>query len=413
MHISCPVTAYGDTCSITSTIPSILDISSTDLSVHSDLNPGYTVLIANTYNSNGAYKEILTRAAYVYLPNGTYYFSNCSDSHVLSVSSNQPATFNTYDGSEPTHSNLLYNLIYIGSGQYCIQSELNGGFVWGIRNNELMLVGIGLIGDYTSVDPSLKWTIEESDSKYLIYNVSSNYSSLTVPSPLADGSSPYLSPKSYSDPNQFWSIQRVLKLTGNELPYNATLWNDPIVNNSDLSSHIQYFTNCYSYAYNNQTLYVLRHDSIKPNGLSQKGSMQPGILGGIGIKSSIQSKHDLLELLEYDKATPNGITLIATNAGNICPEGGYRVALWYDTTSKDYHWYRQNPDGTWSHKPGDYEVTNVDTHGNLIVDAKNQNTLYSTFVGYYYAVPFNVISPLESAPTRIIDVTGFYPDDFS
>lgn len=413
LHISYPVTAYGDTCSITSTITNVLDINSTDLSVQPDLNPGYTTLIACTYDSNGAFKEIMTKATYVYLPDGTYYFADSFDSHVLSVTSSQPAIFNAYDGNEPTHSRLLYDLIYIGGGQYCIRSDYSSSSVWGIQNNELKLIGIGLIGSYTAIDPSMRWTIEASDGKYRIYNASSNNASLTIPSPLSDGSSLCLSPRSYSDTNQLWSIQRVLKLTGNELPYNPTLWNDPIVNNPDLSSHIQYFTNCYSYAYNNQTQYALRHASIKPNGLSAAGSMQPGMLGGIGITDNIISKHDLLELLEYDKNASGGIILIKANSVNPSPEDGYRVALWYDVYSYDYHWYRQNPNGTWSHKPGDYEVTNVDTHGNLIVDAQNQHTLYSTFVGYYYAVPFNVISSLESAPTQIIDVIGFYPDDFS
>lgn len=35
---------------------------------------------------------------------------------------------------------------------------------------------------------------------------------------------------------------------------------------------------------------------------------------------------------------------------------------------KDYHWYRQNSDGTWSHKVGDHPVTNLDTDQVVIWD---------------------------------------------
>lgn len=81
----------------------------------------------------------------------------------------------------------------------------------------------------------------------------------------------------------------------------------------------------------------------------------------------------------------------------------YVVALVVDDKgdARDYHWYRQNPDGTWSHKPGWGLVTNKDAGGNVITDPQNANrnygplqllngktdTLdYSTWGGYF-AVP--------------------------
>ena len=77
---------------------------------------------------------------------------------------------------------------------------------------------------------------------------------------------------------------------------------------------------------------------------------------------------------------------------DICPEGTYKVALIYGDT--DYHWYRQNPDGTWSHKPGRTEVTNLDANGHLIYDPLYAEHLdiYSHFYGY-----FAVSSPSEEA----------------
>ncbi len=54
----------------------------------------------------------------------------------------------------------------------------------------------------------------------------------------------------------------------------------------------------------------------------------------------------------------------------------------------DYHWYRQNSDGTWSHKLGPTLVMDFDAALNTIYDPQicNRNygsTNYSEFVGYY------------------------------
>ena len=56
----------------------------------------------------------------------------------------------------------------------------------------------------------------------------------------------------------------------------------------------------------------------------------------------------------------------------VCPEGTYKVALVLDLNPNDmdFHWYRQNKDGAWSHKPADGEVQNWDYYGNPIY---NQN----------------------------------------
>ena len=36
--------------------------------------------------------------------------------------------------------------------------------------------------------------------------------------------------------------------------------------------------------------------------------------------------------------------------------------------NRDYHWYRQNSDGTWSHKPGKTAVVKVDRPNEIIYD---------------------------------------------
>ena len=68
---------------------------------------------------------------------------------------------------------------------------------------------------------------------------------------------------------------------------------------------------------------------------------------------------------QYDELIPNVPFVI---------ENGMRVYY-----AQDYHWYRQNADengnfdGTWSHKPGNTKVRNVDNSNNIIYDPRNAN----------------------------------------
>ena len=82
----------------------------------------------------------------------------------------------------------------------------------------------------------------------------------------------------------------------------------------------------------------------------------------------------------------------------VCPQGAYKVALVLDPTH-DYHWYRQNSDGTWSHKIGGNQVNRIDAFQNMIFDPESADRNYSNttgsnytiFIGYYYIYPLNNI----------------------
>ena len=78
---------------------------------------------------------------------------------------------------------------------------------------------------------------------------------------------------------------------------------------------------------------------------------------------------ELIELIEADNYN------IQPNALVIAP-------------GKDYHWYRQNPNGSWSHKRGHTAVIKTDASGYIVSNPKicdrNYGSLnYSTFVGFY------------------------------
>lgn len=75
-----------------------------------------------------------------------------------------------------------------------------------------------------------------------------------------------------------------------------------------------------------------------------------------------------------------------------CPNGYYKGAMVVDP-GNTFHFYRQNPDSTWSHKPGVLPVTNKDASGKKIyiphfadrdyTQNKNGNIKYDDFCGYY------------------------------
>ena len=87
------------------------------------------------------------------------------------------------------------------------------------------------------------------------------------------------------------------------------------------------------------------------------------------------------------------------------PCNHYKIALVIDDSGEeqDYHFYREDEDGYWSHKPGKSDVRRHDASGKLIRDPEkadrnydqqnddNDNETdnnYYKFCGYY-SVPYN------------------------
>ena len=167
-----------------------------------------------------------------------------------------------------------------------------------------------------------------------------------------------------------WYVYSKIEPSGDEIDYNPSIWN---INSVKLN------TNCYSYAMNNQQ-YV----------------MQPGMHSGRSEwnYANITNINFLKEYIEWDSEAMN-FTFEEIGRDDTCTQGTYKIALVLDP-GNDYHFYRQNPDGTWSHKPGTTEVVNTDASGNVIHDPqyanRNYGTInYSIFIGYYKVTPLNYI----------------------
>jgi hypothetical protein len=134
--------------------------------------------------------------------------------------------------------------------------------------------------------------------------------------------------------------------------YDTTLWNDP--------AH-QWRNNCYNYGCD-----------IMTDTFAQPGEAH-------GAKWTSLDCVNVGTAAEADK--------LVTSPNKMCANCTHIVALVMDPGT-DYHWYRRDRNGNWSHKPGGTPATNLDAAGNPITNPetadRNYGYLnYNVFCGYY------------------------------
>lgn len=135
--------------------------------------------------------------------------------------------------------------------------------------------------------------------------------------------------------------------------YNPGYWNDGGV--------VQGGNNCYNYGNNKNTgTYA-----------------QPGRASGATSAS--------MSCADVQVAAIND-GLIALPATGACPDTQDKVALVVDPGT-DYHWYRLDSNGMWTHKPGGGAATNLDNSGNPISNPETADRCsgwpcYTDFCGY-------------------------------
>jgi hypothetical protein len=196
-----------------------------------------------------------------------------------------------------------------------------------------------------------------------------------VPAPSAENRAP----GSDAARNQLNPMVPGLPTNGSEPPYNPGAWND--------DDGIQYNNNCYNYGANKMT-----------------GTFaQPGRAGG-RLRKFPATCSDVIASADTDG-------LIPWPASFACPSRTYKVALVTQPAALggDYHWYRQNPDGTWSHKRGGSPAKNVDESGNPITDPRTADRDdYSNFCGFMCVMtPPSMVNisadPLNDGVIQFID----------
>jgi hypothetical protein len=129
-------------------------------------------------------------------------------------------------------------------------------------------------------------------------------------------------------------------LSGSELEY------EPDKYNNDMS--IKQTHNCYSYALGKIV-----------KGLKSKA--QPGYASGYSyIQNSDYDCKKFSTRLKQD----NSMSYLE-NFDKSCVSGFYKIFLALDVKN-DYHWWRHDKSGYWSHKPGASDVVDTDGSGNKI-----------------------------------------------
>lgn len=133
---------------------------------------------------------------------------------------------------------------------------------------------------------------------------------------------------------------------------------------------VQFNTNCYAYACNDSFC------DYKPGTYLP----QPGVAAGDKIFMVPQA--DKMQ----EAAIRDGLELAGTSAFEKPPakEGHYLAAL-YVYPGNEYHWYRQDQDGTWSHKTNGQAPKNTDDSGKVIKDLMMAyKGRLKDFGGYFY-----------------------------
>ncbi|MFX0065395.1 MAG: hypothetical protein ACFFC7_24760 [Candidatus Hermodarchaeota archaeon] len=134
--------------------------------------------------------------------------------------------------------------------------------------------------------------------------------------------------------------------------YEPQNWND--------AGTTQLCNNCYNYACN-----------IITNNYAQPGHASGNIYSSINCQEVAEG------------AISDGLLPVADEEK--CKLCSHKVALVIDPDSPvDFHWYRLDKEGNWSHKPGQWSVTNLDNSGNIISDPRTADRgRYSVFCGFF------------------------------
>ena len=144
--------------------------------------------------------------------------------------------------------------------------------------------------------------------------------------------------------------------------------------------------NCYAYAMK------LENDPRTNQLFTSKP--QPGTFSGTPLSSRDLKKGKKTVKETIKKKVSSDAKVLKYNfrevdsASYIPEEGNWLVALAYASDGSDYHWWRKNEDGTWSHKPGSTPILHWDASGNVITDPGICNRgIYDEFLGYYEVGP--------------------------
>ena len=188
--------------------------------------------------------------------------------------------------------------------------------------------------------------------------------------------------------------------------YEPTLnnWSHPYVEGSH---------NCYSYFVddiNKEIVSKCKNECINnhkkgcPKKIEECGDFkpQPGDYHMLLTEGSLKNKKRIYKCPQMEKKIMNdNPSLIKRQFLEKCPPQHYKGSMVIDP-DHTFHFYRQNKDGTWSHKPGTLPVTDKDADGKVIYaphfsnrdytkdrENSNKDPINYTDVCGYYCIPEN------------------------
>ncbi len=338
------------------------------------------------------------------IPNGTYYVRNVEEDKYLQKDDDAGVGGINYELWAPDGSTgQRWNFRYIYNGYYLITSLDDNmtleRYTRTDGSTELLHM------NYVENKHSQQWHVSVTDDGYFKISSKNSLSQyLTAEDAGTNDAATVGFNTAQTDNSDEWAIVSMMfPLSGYEVAYNPTWWND--------DTYVE-LSNCYAYALNNRFtgkyISYINGQIIESRGLdiglASSGEFFDSnllVAGENGIPAENIDK--ILELVEDDAETL-GFTFRPIGKYEQCSPGCYKVALVLDPyighgDSLDYHWYRQNSDGTWSHKPGSSSVTNLDASNDIIYDPQyaDRRTIidnicyanYSVFVGFFEVSPLN------------------------
>lgn len=185
-----------------------------------------------------------------------------------------------------------------------------------------------------------------------------------------------------SDGSDKWNMTRMLPTSGAELTYDESLWN---------YSPVQGSTNCYAYAINDQVIVA----GLDPGSYANPSSSLVGPTN-LEIFGDLVSLKVQLDFQKYSRETGETYIFEEIEKYTTCPSGTYKVALIAGEINAEdnkwnYHWYRQDSDGLWSHKPGHTAISRYDADDKPIIDPETceWDINYTYFVGFFAVTPWS------------------------
>lgn len=166
-----------------------------------------------------------------------------------------------------------------------------------------------------------------------------------------------------------------IKLSSKDQSYNNNLY-------------IRESHNCYNYFLNLKSKKAYdncKNFDYKKNKICRRA--QPGYAANLHKMTKDDYKCDKIE----KRTLLDNKLIFKTGEDNICPIEYYKGAL-VVAPGTDFHYYRLNDDGIWSHKPGGTKTKITDASGNQIINPRISNRKFSNRLNYkdfcgYYCIP--------------------------